>query len=203
MSVSKMSASTPTQWRWMEFSLWCSQRCVSCYSGSSAEHPCSLPHLQVCRADGEQRSPGLGVAGAEGVLHCPAYHQHREERHGVHAAPRPQTSPRPGIEPPHPHPPTSFSKGKEELHLIKDFIYFISVVQDDSGGASNTWHFYPKNQKPKNYSLTLCAHRGWTGNDGRALVQRFLFLWSVVSERIVLNRRSNCVKVLNKVLIPL
>lgn len=55
---------------------------------SGEADPSFLSPLQVCCADDQQWSLGPGVAGVEGVHH-PAYHQHREEHHGVYVAPRP------------------------------------------------------------------------------------------------------------------
>lgn len=109
--------------------------------------PCSVTHLQVCWADSQQRSTGLGVTGAEGVLHCPTNHQHREERHGVHVAPRPQTSPCPGVETP--PSPTFLSKGKGEQRFIKDFIYFIFPVKDNSGSTCKCMALLSTIQQPK------------------------------------------------------
>lgn len=109
---------------------WVNRHLQSVLEFSEAD-PCVLTHLQVCRADGQQRSSGLGVTGGQGVLLCPAHDQHRKERHGVHVAARPQTGPRPSIE--LPLPPGPFGKGKGEQHLIKYFSHFIPAVWDNSG----------------------------------------------------------------------
>lgn len=53
---------------------------------------------QICWTYDKLWSSGPGVSGAAGLIHGSAHHQHREERCGVHAAPRPQTSPRSGLE---------------------------------------------------------------------------------------------------------
>lgn len=53
--------------------------------------------LQVCRQDGEQRRPGAGDAAAGRGVVRDAHPQHGEERHGVHAAARPQASSGPGV----------------------------------------------------------------------------------------------------------
>lgn len=54
--------------------------------------------LQVFWTDGQQQSSGPGVSGPEGAARRPAHHQHRQNRHGVHVAPRPEASPGPGVE---------------------------------------------------------------------------------------------------------
>lgn len=136
--------------------------------------PCSPTHLQVCWADGQQRSPGPGVAGAEGVLSRTAYHQHREERHGVHVAPRPQTCPRTGIE--SPFLPTSFSEGIGEQRCIKISYVLFLWFRTIQSVPTKTWHFYPNILTDK---LELELERELTGNNRRAFMQHFLFLWSV------------------------
>lgn len=65
-------------------------------------------NVQVCWTYNQQRRPGPGFTGAEGVLHCAAHHQHREEHRGLHVAPRSQTSPRPGIDS---HPRINYEAG--------------------------------------------------------------------------------------------
>lgn len=59
---------------------------------------CSVSCLQVRRQDSEQWRPGAGDAAAGRVVGRAAHPQHGEERHGLHAAARPQASSGPGIE---------------------------------------------------------------------------------------------------------
>lgn len=93
---------------------------------------------QVCREDGEQRRPGPGDTGTEGVTRRPAHPQHGEERGGVHVAARPQTSPGPGIEaaPPHtlPLPPlVKVKRGDDALSRVHRFDFRVL--------GQFTWYF--------------------------------------------------------------